>query len=355
MKNSDYTPRLIFWELTKNCNLKCKHCRAEADFQHYNNELNVTQAKQVIDNISSFSKPVLVLTGGEPLYKSGIFEIAGYANAKGLTVALATNGTLINEHKALQIKKASIKRVSISIDGMNAETHDSFRGVPGSFNKAIEGASLLVKQGVNIQLNTTIVKNNYKQVPEIIKLAESQNAVALHLFVLVPVGCGIEIVKEEKISKNDYENILKNIYAESKKTNLEIKVTCAPHYYRIIREQARLENRQLTFEKDGMSAMTKGCLAGSGVCFISNIGDVQPCGYLPVKAGNVLEQPFEQIWNNSEDFKKMRNTDLLKGKCGICEYKEYCSGCRARAYYHSNDYLAEEPICAYNPKKVLMK
>jgi len=343
--------RLIFWELTKKCNLACVHCRAEAEDVDFSGELAMDDIKMVIDDITSFASPILVLTGGEPLYRVDVFDIAAYAVQKGLQVALATNGTLIDEEKALKIKDAHISRVSISVDGRDAESHDSFRGIPGSFDRALKGARLLKKAGVAFQFNVTLTKRNIDQIEDILKLAGNEGAKALHLFMLVPVGCGAEIVETDMISAEEYEEMLNWFYKRSRETEMEFKATCAPHYYRIVREQAHKEGRKISLEQDGMAAMTRGCLAGSGVCFISHRGDVQPCGYLPLVAGNVTEQPFKKIWEESELFKTLRDLDQLKGKCGICEFVHVCGGCRARAYYDRHDHLHEEPYCVYQPKR----
>jgi heme b synthase len=347
----DHVPRLIFWELTKECNLHCIHCRAEAESSSFEGELSLEEILRVIDEIAAHYKPILVLTGGEPLYRKDIYRIASHAREKGLKTALATNGTLIDESAARMIKDSGIQRVSISIDGSDAASHDGFRGIPGSFDRALEGISRLKSAGVEFQINTTISRRNVDQIDDILKLAETIGAKALHLFMLVPVGCGVEIAESEMISKERYESVLNWFYDKSKETKLELKATCAPHYYRIIQQRARQEARKLSFETDGMAAVTRGCLAGTGVCFISHRGDVQPCGYLPVSAGNVLERTFHEIWEDSDLFRSLRNLDNLTGKCGVCEYKTICAGCRARAYYESGDYLSDEPYCAYLPVK----
>ena len=344
-------PRLIFWELTKRCNLNCAHCRAEADDTEFTGELDTASIKKIIDEISAAYSPIIILTGGEPLYRKDIFEIASYSSGKGLRTALATNGTLIDESIAAEIHKAGIMRASISIDGSTAAAHDSFRGVPGAFDGAINGARLLKKAGVEFQINTTITKRNADDIENILKLAIAEKASALHAFMLVPVGCGIEIAETDMIDAQKYEEILRWFYYKSKESGIEFKATCAPHYYRIIRQLAKEDGRTLSFETDGMAAMTRGCLAGTGVCFISHRGEVQPCGYLPVSAGNVTRTPFKEIWENSEVFNTLRNFGTLKGKCGLCEYKAVCGGCRARAFYEKNDYLEEEPYCLYEPIK----
>ena len=344
-------PRLIFWELTKRCNLRCVHCRAESYDKEFEHELSLQDCKNILDSIAAYYKPIMVLTGGEPLYRKDLFDIAGYANGKGLPIALATNATLIDREIASAIKKSGFDRVSISIDGPDALTHDSFRGIPGSFDKALQGAQLLHEAGVPFQFNTTITRRNVTSIEKILQLAKTMHAVALHIFMLVPVGCGVEIAQTDMLSKEQYEEVLRWFYHTTQEAGIEFKATCAPHYYRIIRQEAKKENRKLTFETDGLAAVTRGCLAGSGVCFISHRGDVQPCGYLPLVAGNCLHTPFNELWESSELFLKLRDLSNLEGKCGVCEYKAFCAGCRARAYYASGNYMDEEPFCIYQPKR----
>jgi heme b synthase len=342
-------PRLVFWELTKRCNLKCVHCRAIADDEIFKGELDTDSVKGIIDDIASFANPILVLTGGEPLFRKDIFTIADYAYSKGFRIALATNGTLITSDTALKIKKSGIQRVSISIDGKDAATHDAFRGMEGSFKNAINGAAFLKDAGVEFQFNTTITRRNVGEIEDVILLTEKAGAKALHIFMLVPVGCGADIAGTDMLSKEKYEEVLIWLYGRMKSTSLEFKATCAPPYYRIIRQKSKEEGRTISIETDGMSAMTRGCLAGTGVCFISNTGNVQPCGYLSVTAGNVNKKAFREIWEDSKLFNELRDLGNLKGKCRACGYKTVCAGCRARAYYETGDYLDEEPYCVYVP------
>ena len=345
--------RLVFWELTARCNLKCIHCRAEAQTERQEDELSAEKCFAVIDELCGFSSPILILTGGEPLYRDDIFDIARYAAGKGLRVALATNGTLVNEKVAEQIKESGIKRVSISLDGANPQTHDTFRMIPGSFESAFNGIKILQKEGIEVQINTTIARHNEDEVKDILDLALNNNIKALHVFMLVPVGCGIQIADSQMLDKQKYEDILSWFYDKTMELRgrIELKATCAPHFFRIMHKRAKDEGMTISPQTHGMAAVTKGCLAGSGVMFISRKGVVQPCGYLPVQAGNITKESVSEIWNGSEVFLNLRDTGLLKGKCGICEYKKVCEGCRARAYYEKGDYMEEEPYCIYEPTK----
>ena len=350
MRPARDTLRLVFWETTIGCNLKCVHCRAAAELGRSPEELDTQESRNLVDQIAAFADPILVLSGGEPLYRDDIFDIAGYANEKGLRVALATNGTLVDEQIADEIKASGIRRASISIDGLGEDTHDSFRGVPGAFHAAIEGGRLIKSRGVELQINTTVTNHNVEELESILALAEQEGATALHFFLLVPVGCGLEITEKEQITGDDYERVLNWIYDASRRSSIEMRATCAPHYYRVIRQRAKEEGRKITVQSDGMAAMTKGCLAGSGVCFVSYKGEVFPCGYFPVCAGDTRETPLEVIWKESPLFQELRDTSLLEGDCGVCEYKNVCGGCRARAYGETGNYLAEEPFCSYEPR-----
>lgn len=360
MANRIPAPRLIFWELTQRCNLTCQHCRAVAQPERALDELTTKECFAVIDEITSAYKPVLVLTGGEPLYRPDLFEIAEYADKKGARVCLASNGTMITPEIAERLKAVGIKRVAISMDGASSEVHDSFRGIPGAWEAALRGAAAVKKAGLELQFNITVAHHNKHEIPAIIRLAEERGADACHLFMLVPVGCGVEIADREMLSPDEVEAALEWLYNLSQSTSMEVRSTCAPQYQRIMRQQggagavSRAQARAATaLGRRGNGghhrAGAKGCLAGSGVAFLSRTGIVQPCGYLPLAAGSVRQQPFTEIWANSPLFAQLRNPDLLGGKCGECEYRVACGGCRARAYYTNKHFLAEEPSCAYQP------
>ncbi|NVL91075.1 MAG: heme b synthase [Desulfobacterales bacterium] len=338
--------RLVAWEVTRNCNLNCIHCRAAATKGPYLNELDTDAGLALLDQISEVGKPVVILTGGEPLLRSDIFEIARYGTKKGLRMVMAPNGTLITDAIAEEMAGAGIQRISISLDGATRESHDRFRQVDGAFEGAISGIKKAKQAGVDFQINTTITQQNFNELPKIQDLAVKLGAVGHHIFLLVPTGRGKYIVDQE-ISDQQYEQTLNWFYDQREKVPLQLKATCAPHYYRILRERARKEGKTVTFKTHGLDAVTRGCLGGIGFCFISHTGIVQPCGFLDLDCGNVTKKRFVVIWNESEVFKTLRNYDNLKGKCGKCEYRKVCGGCRARAYEATGDYLAEEPLCMY--------
>lgn len=346
----EFVPRLVFWETTTACNLKCVHCRACPVEERPPDDLTLEESKTLVDQIASFARPVLVLSGGEPLVRPDVFEIASYANESGLRVALATNGTLVTPEIARKILESGIQRVSISIDGATAESHDSFRRLPGAFDCAWEGVERIRAEGVPFQVNTTVTRHNIDEIPQILELAKKRGAVALHMFLLVPTGCGKEIADDEMIRPDEYERVLNWFYDRSKDAGIGLKATCAPHYFRVMRQRAKEEGIRITPETHGFEATTKGCLAGSAVCFVSHVGEIYPCGYLPVSAGNIRRENFRDIWENAKVFEDLRDEDNLRGKCGCCEYRRVCMGCRARAYGTTGSYLDPEPYCVYEPK-----
>ncbi|MBI4464035.1 MAG: radical SAM protein [Acidobacteria bacterium] len=362
MENLIYRPRLVFWELTKGCNLRCIHCRATATELSSPDDLSHEECAGIIDDLAAYAPFILVLSGGEPLFRRDLFQLARRATDRGIRVALATNGTLISPDVAQQIVEAGIRRVAISLDGPDAATHDAFRGISGAFDKAIEGLENLKRLGMSLQINTSVAKHNAAQLPETLELALRLGVDAFHLFLLVPVGCGVEIADKQMVEAEEYERILSWLYDRTLDNKMELKATCAPHFFRVVR-QRRAEARQRGeslpeppahghggHAPSDMNAMTRGCLAGTGVCFISHKGEVYPCGYLPLEAGNLRRQSFAEVWHHSPLFASLRDLENLKGKCGACEFRNICEGCRARAYGCTGDYLAEEPFCLYTPR-----
>jgi len=341
--------RIVFWETTARCNLACRHCRVLPDETGVSAELRKEEAFRFLEELSGDSSPLVILSGGEPLCRPDIFDIASFATGEGLAVALATNGTLVTEDVAQKIKETGIRRVGVSLDGHAAEVHDSFRGLAGSFELAITGIKRIQAVGVSTQINTTVTRHNVDSLPKVLELALELGVDALHVFCLVPVGCGMEIAAEQQLGAERYEKVLRWFFEESLQVKMHLKATCAPHYYRIMRQLAP-SGKIVSREREGMSAVTKGCLAGQSVCFISHTGEVFPCGYLPLSCGNIRRQPLAEIWRDSAIFKSLRDSSQLKGKCGMCEYRNVCGGCRARAYGYTGDFLAEEPYCIYEPR-----
>ena len=342
--------RLIAWEVTRSCNLACKHCRAEAHPEPYPGELSTEEAKALIDTFPSVGNPIIIFTGGDPMIRPDVYELIAYAGSKGLRCVMSPNGTLITPENARKIKEAGVQRCSISIDGYNAEKHDAFRCVPGAFDATMRGIECLKAEGVEFQINTTVTRDNLHDFKKIFELCERIGAAAWHIFLLVPMGRAAELA-DQVITAQEYEDVLHWFYDFRKTTSMHLKATCAPHYYRIMRQRAREEGVSVTPATFGMDAMTRGCLGGTGFCFISHVGQVQPCGYLTLDCGNVRTTPFPDIWRKSKPFLQFRDQSEYKGKCGVCEFHKVCGGCRARAWSMDGDYMGEEPLCTYQPRK----
>lgn len=315
---------IIAWETTAACNLHCSYCRASAKASPDEEELSREEALVFIDEVAPLG-PMLILSGGEPLLRADIFDLARHATGLGLRVSLATNGTLLDSSVVDRIFHSGISRVSISLDGASQGMHDRSRG-PGSFKAAMEGINSL-RGKVDFQINFTITKTNADEVSAILSLAEALGAKALHFFFLVPTGRGRE---GDLISAERQEELLRMIERERSQRSLEIQITCAPQYARLTRASAK--------------GRGGGCLAGSRFVFVSRRGDVYPCGYLPLLAGNIRDKKFTEIWESSLVLRALRERDL-KGKCGDCSFRQACGGCRARAFALTGDFLGPDPLC----------
>ena len=358
IRSASQLMRLLFWETTIKCNLSCAHCRRLETDEAAITDMSTEQGKGLIEQLALLGRkqpfmPVLVFSGGEPLCREDIFELINAAKAAGIVPALATNGTLIDADVAQKIAGSGVMRVAVSLDGATADVHNKLRQLEGAFERALESIKNLADKKVVFQINITLTKQNAHQLKEVYELTKSIGAVALHVFMLVPVGCGQVLAETDILSPGEYEEKLLEICQLDRLGQLQVKVTCGPHYERVIRQQGLYQARS----KQGFAGSntpvhgkaSKGCLAGLGVLFVGHQGDVFPCGYLPIKCGNVLEETIEEIWYKNQDLARMRDSSALEGKCGICGYREICGGCRGRAFGLTNNYMAEEPFCAYIP------
>ena len=334
MDKKPYPLRMVAWELTRNCNLDCLHCRARAGAGPFDNELSFDECTRIIDDIAAFSSPTIIFTGGEPLLRPDIYPIIEYASSKGLRTVIALNGTLVTPGAAHKLKEAGILRVSMSVDGKDRETHDAFRRVSGSFDAVMRSATIFRSAGLPFQINTTVTRLNSADLADIYALVRGIGAAAWHIFLLVPVGRG-EGLKGEELSAAMYEDVLNWLYEREEEGKIEMKVTCAPHYYRIVKER-------------GGVPKSAGCLAGKSFLFISHTGVAQPCGYLELPCGDVRREGVRKVWEGSQEFARIRDIRTYKGKCGSCRYLAICGGCRARALELKGDLLEAEPYCSYN-------
>jgi radical SAM protein with 4Fe4S-binding SPASM domain len=347
-----FVPLILSWNVTRECNLKCGHCYINAVDKKLENELTAEEGKRVIDQICEVSHPLLILSGGEPLLRQDIYDLIEYGSKKGLKMGLGSNGSLIDDTVAKKLKNAGITTVSISLDSHIAAQHDDFRGVAGSWEKAINAIKVLCANNILVQVNTTLTHDNYDQIDDIMNLSENLGVENFHLFFLIPTGRGVKI---DDITPQKYEDMITNTFAKVHKHRLNVRPSCAPQFMRIAQGMG-MDMRQ----------WIRGCIAGMYYCRIYPNGDITPCPYLPVKIGNIREKSFKEIWQNADLFKILRDPNTLTGKCGKCDYKTLCGGCRARAYGLSadfidycgdlhvpteakNDYLKEDPWCVYQP------
>ncbi len=340
----EFELKWLAFEITPRCNLNCIHCRTSAAM-NLKDKLSFEDICNVINEISTEFKPVVVLTGGEPLLREDVFEIAKYIKSKGMRVGLATNGTLINSNIALEIKE-HIDIVSLSLDGSTKEVHDNFRQVKGAFDATVNAAKLLKKTGVEFIINSSFTKRNQSDIENTYKLAKSLGAKAWYMFMIVPTGRAEEL-RSELISKKDYYEILKwHFELELKEKDMLVRPTCAPEYYALVDIESKkkgidFERRTLKFSTGG----AKGCVAGQLIALISYDGEVKPCSYFLRSAGNIKDEGFLKIWHESKIFKDMRNFKSYNDKCAHCRFINVCGGCRARADAYYGDYLAEDPYC----------
>jgi heme b synthase len=355
---SHEAPTVVAWETTRACNLVCRHCRASAHEHADPGELTTNEALRLIDQIAAFSQPILILSGGEPLMRPDIYDVAAYAHEQGLRVAISPNGTLITAQSVQRMQGAGIRRVSVSLDGSSPARHDAIRGVDGAFEGAVRGMRLCREGGLPFQVNTTVMRHNVEDLPALHEQVIGLGAAAWHVFMLVPTGRG---TVDDSISPAEYEAILEWVYEAAQDSPIPLRVTCGPQFMRLVLTRKEengppnLVGGQRpgghTGGHPGMDRMSRGCLAGAGYCFVSHRGEVFPCGYLPVEAGNVREQDFQAIYRHSPVFQALRDLSRLEGKCGVCPFVHRCGGCRARAYGLTGNYLAAEPYCDYEPPR----
>lgn len=365
-------PQVVAWESTRACNLVCRHCRASAQEKPEPDELTTAEAFKLVDQIAAFARPILIISGGEPLMRADVLDIARYATQKGLRVALSPNGTLITPELVRGMQEAGIQRISVSLDGSAAARHDAIRGVPGAFDAAVRGLAFCREAGLAFQVNTTVMRQNVDDLAAMQQMVVSLGAAAWHVFMLVPTGRG---KVDDEVTPEAYEEILNWVYSASQSSPVPVRVTCGPQYMRLSltrRKEAGMPGGPPPHgpsagshpgaghpgsghpgggHPTGLDHSSRGCLAGAGYCFISYRGDVQPCGYLPLVAGNIRQQDFQSIYQHSSLFANLRDLSRLEGKCGQCSFAIRCGGCRARAYGLTGNYLAEEPYCVYEPRR----
>ncbi|MDR3565150.1 MAG: putative heme d1 biosynthesis radical SAM protein NirJ2 [Negativicutes bacterium] len=324
---------IISWNTTQACNISCVHCYRDAGTKRAD-ELDTAEGKKLLSEIARAGFKIMILSGGEPLLRPDIYELISHACTVGMRPVLGTNGMLITPEVAAKLKEAGLACAGISLDSRDEAKHNQFRGCESAWEQTLKGIEACRTAGLPFQIHTTVMNWNEGEITDITDFAVELGARAHHIFFLVPAGRGKDIA-DTTLKTEQYEALLERILDKQAQVPIELKPTCAPQFMRI----AKQKGLPMRF--------TKGCLAGTSYCVVLPNGDVHSCPYLPLKAGNVRQAPFDVIWRESPLFQELRQQPL-KGGCGRCGYDDICGGCRARAYYYSDgDYLAEEPWCSY--------
>jgi radical SAM protein with 4Fe4S-binding SPASM domain len=341
----DFKPYLVALNLTKRCNLRCSHCYLDATTKASGSldELSTEECYRLIDQIAVVNRGcLLVITGGEPLTRPDTLDIARYAVNQGFMVVLGTNGMLISDQLARTLVDIGVQGVGISIDSLDPQKHDAFRGLPGAWEGAMAGIEACKRNGLQFQVHFSVQPMNYQELPAVVEWAHGLGARVLNVFFMVCTGRGEELTD---LTPAQYEEVLAFLVSiQDRYQDMLVRARCAPHF------------KRLAYERDPNSPITKatgymggGCLAGSNYARVTPNGDLTPCPYMPLIAGNIRQQSFVDLWERSEIFRSFRYPQL-KGKCGTCEYSEICGGCRARPYVDHGDWLDEDQWCLYMPK-----
>jgi len=347
--NFDESPMLVIWEVTQACDLACVHCRASAQSNRHPQELTTQQGCELLDDIKSFGNPLMVFTGGDPLKRPDLYELIRHSVAIGLRTNVTPSATpLLTEAAIDRFQQCGVSRMAISLDGPDAASHDDFRGIPGTFDRAMLALYHAKKIGLETQLQTTVTRRNLARLPEMAQIAADVATKMWSLFFLIVTGRALE---NDDLAAEEYEQVFDFMYKLSKTARFGIKTTEAMHYRRYVAQRMKAEHRSAP-ESDQAAAVTwrtAGVSDGKGFVFVSHTGEIFPSGFLPITGGNVLQDSLTDVYQNSSLFRSLRDTSQREGKCGICEYQKICGGSRSRAYALTGNYLAEDPRCVYQP------
>ena len=350
----DRTPVTVAWELTRACALACKHCRAMAMPRRDPRELTTAEGYRLIDQVVEIGRPILVVTGGDPLMRRDVFDLIAYAASRELRVALSPSATaLVTRRTLTQAKEAGVAMLHVSLDGSTPEIHDEFRGVRGSYQRTIEILGDAVDLDLPLQVGTTVNRRNLTDLPRLAEEVQRLGATVWSVFFLVPTGRG---QAADMVSPAEHEEVFHLLAELSLRVPLHVRTTAAPAYRRVLAQHmSRVAPDAQEVTGAGFSVNNaapsrgQGVNDGRGFCFVSHTGDVCPSGFLPIIAGNVRQQSLTELYRDSPLFRSLRDPIQLKGKCGRCEYRTLCGGSRARAYALTGDYLASDPSCVYEP------
>ena len=354
----DRNPVVIFWEVTRACALKCEHCRAKAQPKRHPLELDTVDSLRVMDEFTEFdTPPIVVLSGGDPFMRRDIFEIAEYGIKKGLTVSLSPSATaLVTRDRLAKLVDIGVRRVSFSLDGANAETHDRFRGFDGTFNRTLGAFEAANDVGLSFQVNTTITKSTKSALPEIAEVVKQSGAAIWDLFFLVPTGRGLDL---ELMTADEHDEVYSWIMSNQRNWDFRAKTSLGQPFRRAMTlKRLTAGGRELSsFSSDEIKAAWPAPATndGRGIFFISHLGEIYPSGFIPLSAGNVRKDSVVEVYRNSEMFTKIRDREQLQGKCGICPFNVICGGSRSRAYAMTGDMTAADPTCRFQPPALVGK
>lgn len=324
---------LISWNTTRRCNLFCRHCyRESGPDEDGRGELSTAEGFELISSIAEAGFRLLILSGGEPLLREDILVLVSAARDCGIVPAMGTNGTLLTETVSRDLAAAGLRGIAISVDSLDPEYHDAFRGRAGAYELTQAGIRNSLAAGLRVQINLTLTEKNLEEFDRMVDYYESSGVHAVHPFFLVSTGRG-RSMQEDELRSGAYFGMIRRVLERQATTALELKPTCAPQFMPMAKEMGIAQR------------FSRGCLAGVSYCCILPDGAVHVCPYLPVEAGNVRRTPFADIWRNAEVFAKLRDFSSYEGRCGACEYVAICGGCRARAFSSTGNYMAEEPWC----------
>ncbi|WP_058826948.1 TIGR04053 family radical SAM/SPASM domain-containing protein [Haloferax sp. Q22] len=338
-------PFVLIWEVTQACDLACDHCRADATPARHPDELTTAEGKRLLDQAREFGPgQLVVLSGGDPLARDDLVDLVEYGTDLGLRMTLTPSGTSsLTPETVADLADAGVKRMALSLDGASAASHDAFRGEEGSFDQTVAAARAARDAGLPLQINTTVCAETVDELPALCDLVADLDAVLWSVFFLVPVGRGRVL---DSISPERAERVMKWLTEVSDEAPFGVKTTEAPHYRRVAIQRRR--DASDAPPTDGIGRRL-GITAGDGFAFVSHTGDLFPSGFLPASAGNVRDGGLVERYRESDLFRSLRDRDALRGKCGACEFRHVCGGSRSRAYAHTGDPLASDPLCGYVP------
>jgi radical SAM protein len=345
----DESPFIVFWETTQACDLVCKHCRADARPARDPDELDTAEGRRLLDDIHAMGCPLVVLTGGDPAKRPDLVDLVRHGTEIGLRVALTPSATPLVTHTLLaRLQAAGLTRLALSLDGPEAGSHDSFRGVDGSFERTLDILRDARTVGLTTQVNTTITDLNVDDLERIADVIRTLEITLWGVFFLVPTGRGEHL---RVLDPRAAELVLDRLAEIARTAPFDVKTTAAPHFRRVLL-QHKVKRREIVGIADGIGRAPRGVNDGQGVAFVSHRGEVFPSGFLPVSSGSVRNGGLAAVYREHPVFQALRDPERLEGKCGVCEFRRICGGSRARAYALTGNLFAEEPACDYEPGPV---